>query len=209
MKIDNDLILIADDSTDTADAIRKELEKIDYDVHVTRFVETAVEWLAASPDQRSDHRLYSAAIIDLDFSKTMAGPTNRTAGMTILDAALRVPYCQPLILTAYPNLLSSIRSVEVGAFRYVVKSTGGPGGNFLDRIVDEVRLALDVRRIWIALGEDLDLLESCCSQFMKSPPSVEKLAEFGETVKDARLHFNRLLTSRTKHPDLGPMALQY
>lgn len=180
------MILVVDDKEEVCESIKSMLQSADNTVHTAQTVEDGVTCLRRC--QGSDvhfHKRYGVAIIDLHFDNFEGTEQQKAeAGMQVVDAALRVPFLEPIVLTAFPSPKTAADALARGVFRYVTKLQSGDNNQqFTERLNEAVCLALDNRELMYTLDESLRELRA-------SFESMEIQGAKGSAVDDARTYLD-------------------
>lgn len=197
------MILVVDDKEDVCDTIKSALQGTDSTVHTAQTVEDGAGCLKrCMSGDWPFAETYGVAIIDLRFDNFNGTDQEKaSAGMRVLDAALRVPFLEPIVLTAFPSSETAAAALAKGVFRYVTKLQAGENNQlFLDRLEEAVRLALDNRELIRTLHESLKELRA-------SLEAMELQGANGPAVDDARVYlecaeksYRIILKARGRNP---------
>lgn len=180
------IILVVDDKEDVCDAIKSVLQSTDNSVHTAQTVEDGIACIQRCLSAHWDgSERYGVALIDLRFDNFKGTDQEKAnAGMRVLEAALRVPFLEPIVLTAFPSSETAAEALAKGVFRYVTKlQSGEKNQQFMDRLEESVRLALDNRELMLTLYESLKELRA-------SFESMEIQGAKGPAVDDARVYLD-------------------
>lgn len=147
-------ILVADDKHGTALAVENELTSYGYSVDVVNQLHLGLSALSSGK--------YSVAIVDLDFTGMSSGVEPNSKGLRIVEEALKTPFLETIVITAYPTWETCAQSLEKGVFRYLAKDASER--NFVKQLPRIVEQALALRAEWIEVENRIkaaqhDLLE--------------------------------------------------
>lgn len=181
------LILVADDDEGTCEAIKEALKLRGYAVHTVQRVDDAFSQLQRCVEEgRGSSRPYAVVIIDLRFEKGYEGEDREVAGMRVLDAALKVPYLEAIILTAFPTVDTAVQAVAKGAFRYVIKGKSrNRATGFMEELGEAVRTAVENRRNMLCVGVSLRLLTESLAAIRSYRGKASLLGDVEEHAKGA------------------------
>jgi len=188
-------ILVVDDRPDVCQTIEQTLERRGHSVHTAQTVRDGVEALKRSVHDREP---YEVAIIDLVFENYAGSDEEkRRAGMQVLSEAVKVPFLEPIMVTAFPSADTAAAAIPQGVFRYIEKEKGNSTG-FMDAVVDAVELAIDNREVFRTLDESLTQLRSSLEELKRSNQSLIGAAM--NYVKFAENAYHVVLKTRGRHP---------
>ena len=199
------LILVVDDREEACESIKASLQTRDHAVHTLQRVDDGIKALRHCRD-RDDWPFdepYAVAIIDLRFDKGYDGTDFEVAGMHVVKEALQVPFLEPIVLTAFPSVVTAQEALEKGVFRYVTKAERlHDDEHFIKRLVKVVDLALENREVMKTLHESLAELRRCFRS-MKSEKEKGTLLSAAEFYLGlAEKSYDIILRARGRHPSL-------
>lgn len=145
------LILVVDDTEEVCESIQASLPSRDHIVHAVHAVQDGIDALRRSLAREP----YAVAIIALRFDRGCAGADSETAGMHVVKEALKIPFLEPIVLTASPSVVTAAEALERGVFACVTKAHGGRDGGFVKRLVAVLDRALENREVMRTLDESL------------------------------------------------------
>jgi DNA-binding NtrC family response regulator len=197
------LILLVDDRADTCKVLEEVLENHGHTVHTAQTVEDGLEAIRGGVNR------YEVAIIDLRFDN-YHGPETRPelAGMLVLEAALQVPFLEPIILTAFGSTENAAEALKKGVFRYITKGRGAtkmqPGAEidqrFMERLCGEVDQAVANRTVFVSLEECLESLRDSLNS-LRGVSLDETLVDQAATYLHwAETAFGIILETRGRRP---------
>lgn len=158
-------ILMADDNPDTCLAVRTRLEARGHMVHAFQRVEESIRALEVATANREP---YEVAIIDLVFDNYRGPTPKEKAGMRILEAAIKVRFLEPIILTAHGSVPTAQEALEKGVFRFVTKATTRQGDlSFFNHLGEVVDLAVGTREVYRELDERLSGLREFLNELLQ------------------------------------------
>ena len=115
-------ILIVEDQTEFAVLLSAELEALGHYVVVSSSVRRGIEQLRRSQvaADQPEHIIFDVALIDMDFPNPNR-PSPNSDGLEVFEEAIKVPYLEPIIMTGFDNLNSTVIAANKGVFRYILK----------------------------------------------------------------------------------------
>lgn len=189
-------ILVVDDDADACDAIKQALDRAGYEVHTAQSIERGVELLQRRKGAQSPPLpKYAMAIVDLRFENSKGGDIE-TAGMRVVEEALRAPGVGVIVLTGHSSLETAAKSIEFGVLRYIMKGESEAGKDFMGTLVGAVTDAIGSRSD--ALRKDIlkVLRKEIRDQINAEPPRpTEWYRRFLQKVIMVLEAFGRLLGS--------------
>jgi len=118
-------ILVIDDNEEVCRAVVSLLEPDGYVVHTAQRVEDGIQ---ALDDAQKAGKPYAVALVDMRFDNYAGSECERAiAGKQVMDAALRVPFIEVIVVTAYGDTNGDVDLMEAGAFAYLRKGRGDAG----------------------------------------------------------------------------------
>ncbi len=192
------MILVVDDIEENCESIKGLLTTEGHRVHTVQRVSDGIEQLRACREAGWVFgEPYAVAIIDLMFTN-YEGPGNETAGIHVLAEALKVPFLQPIILTAYPSIETATEAYEMGAFGYVTKAKHGDRP-FIGRLADTMKRALEKRESMMTHYASLSMLKGALDSFRKDGIEGARLEDALNALRLVEAAYQSLLES------LGPL----
>ena len=115
-------ILIVDDRDTVLITISTVLKLEGHEAHRAHTVDDGIDALRKAFKK---NKPYHVVLIDLRFDNYTGTDLNpEVAGMKVLDAALKDPFIEPIIMTAFPSIETAQESANRGVFRYLIKGDG-------------------------------------------------------------------------------------
>jgi DNA-binding NtrC family response regulator len=185
-------ILVIDDSDDTLSAVEKALATWGHKVYSTREPGEGIRLI--------EQCNLDVALIDICFSQDGVDET----GMRILECAVKKPFLEPIMMTAYGKKATAIESLRKGAFDYIEKGPGehGTDRGFLNRIGDAIERALATRTVHHALFDALKEIKVCMDHLNRLGKGGPLVDNAQNAVRLAVQAYGRLAKTRGKKPDV-------
>ena len=195
-------VLIVDDNEEVCRCIKAVLEDAGHVVHSAQAVEAGIAALRGSAEPRP----YEVALIDLRFENFGETDADKArAGMKVVEAALKVPFLEPIMLTAYPSHATAAEALAQGIFRYLTKSgesasalEGAPG--FMETLVNAVQLAVDNRTVMKTLAECLAEARRCFQSIESEISNKALVDEVWNCITTAEKAHSIILRARGRNP---------
>jgi DNA-binding NtrC family response regulator len=186
-------ILVVDDDPDVCKSIQASLENRGHIVDSAQFVKHGITALVKIKDA-PEHETYAVSIIDLRFENFEGSEEEKDrAGLLVVDAAIKVPFLEAIVLTAYPSPITAAESLSQGVFRYITKNE-----EFVRRLAEAVELAIENREVMRTLDECLrELSRSLAALKPRNGPIAD---EAGNYLRWATEAYQRILKARGRHP---------
>ena len=179
------LLLVADDDSAIISAVEKILGDL-FTIRKALSVKEAVSMLAIRRDMDVEER-YAVAVIDLSFGGSADAPG--VEGFEVLKAAMLDEYLEPIIFTGTGDQLKASKSMEYGAFRYVIKSSSRDGVGHSKQLRDAAESALDLRKNLIELSSILKHLRK--DENVKTDSTLASLLYQAEQIENSIMHARR------------------
>ena len=197
-------ILIVDDTEESRWGMVSVLRRAGHDVTEQSRIRNG---LRAIEEAERMGTPFEIVVVDLRFDNEQAGlpqaeldgarRSPETAGMIIVERAMRSRFTETIVCTAYPSLETVTEGLRLGIYRYIQKgmrssddSGNNTGSQFNDQLLDAVDEAVTARQIMVQLDEGLKdlmaLTPSGSSQASLLQPQAEQMLALWETVCQTR-----------------------
>ena len=147
-------ILIVDDEMEVRRTFSTMLTRKGHEVVTAGNIQLGIEALQQA---KMDSKPYQTVLIDLCFENFDGTEKEReNAGMQVLDEAIKDPFLEPIIMTAFPSIPTAREAVAKGVFRYLIKGDTTSG---ISDLMEAVRLSLEHHRCIHDLAISIEHLE--------------------------------------------------
>ncbi len=112
-------ILIIDDEEDVCMSCAKSLEGEGYTVHTAQSVKKGIETIKNSSEMEEP---YALALVDMRFKNFEGNEESQAhAGKLVVDAALKIPFLEVIVMTAYGDVENAVEMMGKGVYTYIDK----------------------------------------------------------------------------------------
>lgn len=194
-------ILIVDDKEDVCRLMSEVLEAEGHEVITQQTVEGGIEVL-----QLHSNMPFEICLIDLKFDNYEGEESPpATAGMLVLEKALKVRFLEPIVLTAHGSTENAALALEKGVFRYISKTKESAAAlkvdrTFIDQLIEKVNLAVGNREVFRSLDEALSALRALFQEIRRSGGDAKLISIASNYLSLAEKADAIILKARGRHP---------
>jgi len=196
-------ILVVDDKEDVCRLMSEVLQAEGHEVITQHTVEGGISVLRWHSDAKEP---FEICLIDLRFDNYQGDATlPATAGMLVLEEALKVRFLEPIILTAFGSTENAAQALAKGVFRYVSKTSESASAlrvnrTFIDQLIGMVSLAVGNREVFRSLDEALVELRALFQELRRSGGDAQLVGIASNYLSLAEKADAIILKARGRHP---------